>query len=865
MGRTKIYVVLPEYIEEAKKLEVKYPLYMQCYKDALTTVLDNIETNNEIKDNRKNRKNYHGNGGEQEFFAVDNNIIAFIGGRGSGKTTAVTEFCEILCKYQSKRENWRKCFSDGSLDGLKDCFFHSLDSIDASILDKKEDLTEVIFANMYQAFEDVIKGRTDTVFKDRSQGLMKKFDMVYKEYQNIGKREEQPILGDSVIVKLKNTSSSLKLQRSIDELVSCFLEFLNLTITSDICCRMSSYLVITIDDLDMNLENGYKMLDQLQKYWRSQKVIILLVIKDEQMHRICEKHFVDCLVPEYGGTHKNVYTKFEEEARVLSDAYLLKVLPVSNRIYMPEAKLDSTARIIDNPELEKDGIEVKSYILHKIWVKMGLYYDAEGLKRHFCLPSTIRELVSYNDFLDSLLPMDKIRESDKFMVLYDQNHERFDQDIDHRMTVNLLNDEQRKIYRLISGRSLERRAKYAVAFLRLRMQSEENEEKKERLPDEVDLLQYSYADLLKVLYDLGRTDYMDKALVHCMLASFTSEMVREYYSYRYNKEQEAKKRSKERLECLLGDTFGGEWFQGIMPAIEFPEGSGFWHRMEGYIQKADLRDRVIILMFPSKGLLKNKSSACEHVIEMLTGVVSCLECFMMLYDNYRDKDEQPISFQWDFQFNFGKTEDGEYVELSINHSVVFADFDIFGFVGKDVEPLQGVHKEIVEKLTRCFYNFLLEKIGMDLSECKKFKNNLRRKIQAISPLEKMKNETDSGIKVFPYYNLDLSYNVMKRVRKRIQEDQLIIQKNVYHYFQKVYGYIAEELQKEDEYYKNSEKGFCEEFVKSPFIKTFGIQMDNAESSPDHKLRETWFGKALEQMMLGVTMSLEDLMEDQKID
>ena len=199
--------------------------------------------------------------------------------------------------------------------------------IDASVLEKKEDLLEVIVANMYEVFQTKAKRNKDVWAATSSLGkdLSYSFDQVYKAYLNMGNLREQRVYGEPVLAELMNTSNSLKLKTEIEELLENPLALLDGDRRSsrEKECREKSYLVIPIDDLDLNLENGYEMLEQLHKYLASRKVIILITINYKQMKMICENQIVDSLIPEYGGVHKDIYDKFGRGAWQISNDYLL--------------------------------------------------------------------------------------------------------------------------------------------------------------------------------------------------------------------------------------------------------------------------------------------------------------------------------------------------------------------------------------------------------------------------------------------------------------------------------------------------------------------------------------------------------------
>lgn len=860
MENTRLEIRLQEFSKEEQerweRLGIKFPLYAKCYEDALKAILSNINYNQNSKNNKKDSETFF-IGMEDNYTAPleESNIIAFIGDRGSGKTTAINEFSRILYEYYDKHKNWN--LMNASCDGNR-YRFHILAPIDASVLETKEDLLEVILASMYQAFEKKIEYHKKSIGRsDLIQNIVRDFDNAYQDYINVRRHGEQLGLGETALAKLKYISNSLKTKNTIKSLINNFLDLLD----ERNGISENSYLVVVIDDLDMSPENGYEMLEQLHKYLAYERVIILIAIKYRQMKMICDQHFVDCLTPEYGGAHEKVYNKFYKEARMLSSDYLLKVLPMPNRIYMPKNNLKENGIIID-PQKEQEKLLVKEFILRKIAVKMNIYYDANGLKRHFCLPDTVRELVSYNEFLESLHSIEEIeqlsdKENESWIGLYDQNHERFNNNIEYRMAVRILDDEQLEIYHLIMDRNIERRAKYAISFLESWMEEKKKKgEKGEtktnngriRLKDKVDGRGYCYSDLLEIIYKLGREDYDDKALVHCLLASFTSEMVREYCSYKHNADLKARRRAENRLKCFLGNTFGGKWFGECMPKIKT---IGFEKRPMnvGYIPNAAVSEFVFTF-----GNIDKTIDIGIFMKKLLSDFVPSIERMTLLLSDFRNKSGERIGPEWKFSLSYGEVE-GQSIQLKISSGAKTAAFDIFGFIGKelrqkDVENITKLNENLAKDLKECLESALA---SLDYSDEKKkaLLRVLEREVRQKSIWAKTKMKP--GVIEFPYYNLDMSYNIMKRVKTKLSENIQLKEMEVYEYFCTVYRYVAEELKREEEYYqellgKEKTPHFFDDFVNIPYMKVFDIYGKNdKDKDKDKDMINFFFGTALERL------------------
>lgn len=869
MGSKDFRIILDEYEgsdkaeERARELGIEFPLYMQCYREALGAVLSNIAYNKEAYEKRKRQKSAFIGAKEAYTLPLDgSNIIAFIGDRGTGKTTAVNGFCQILHDYHLKKEKWEtEIVYKGN--ERKEHRFHVMTPIDASVLGTKEDLIEVILASMYQAFQEQKDDREREILKQR---IVREFNEVYMDYINInvGMREDQRILGESVLVKLRNISSSLKTKAVFEKLINDFLKWLDGDEADD------SYLVVTIDDLDMRQESGFEMLEQLHKYMESNKIIILVAIRYEQMKLLCDKYFLNCIMPTGGNNHKSVYSKFEKDAKKLSSDYLLKVLPLSNRIYMPEKKLLYKRGMI------KEDQEVwifKQYIFRKIALKMNIFYDIKGLKKHFCLPETVRELIAYRDFLNSLFSMEEIEAADivrteKQMSLYDQNHERFNWDIEKRMAVQLLSDDQLKVFQLIVERNLERRAKYAVSFLKSRQENvkqkiddkqEENKEQKSKgkqeinnngyLMDNVDEQHYCYTDLMEIIYKLGRNNYEDKVLIHCILASFTSEMEREYYSFRNNSDEDACRRSENRLKCFIGETFGGNWFNEVMPEVYLSSEEQRMRSLVGYIEAAEIGKLKI------KVIYQNAYDDREGLIERLTDIVPYIECLTTLFSNFVDESGKLISPRWVFKFD---NESHQDVSLTITSEASVASFDIFGFIGKELisdgeMSFGSLHEELMNGMKSGWTEYL-ENEGSGAVTPDDYADLLRKIENKSIWMHEKRKTRKKGKAVFPYYNLDLSYNVMKRVRVRIKENTLLGGKNLYDYFSTVYSYVAEELKSEENEYKkfmDSKKipDFYKSFVESSFVQLFDLGNGEKQERLDKRFFNDIFAEVFRKLTL----------------
>lgn len=821
---------------------IRYPLYINCYKEALNAIIENSYTY-EREFNRKDYcSDYCGNEFDNDYnFNKVNNIIAFLGERGSGKTTVVNEFCHILhslnrVNFREIKNTWMKSLQQSeAVRKLKDeaLDFTILKPIDASVLEEKENIVELIWADMYELFEKEAGNNSRGMAEAEKRKIIREFDEVYKNHSKICHSEIKDNLGESVLVKLKNMPSSFKTRETFSKLLTDYFNLVNPE------KHIKKYLVVTIDDLDLNIKHGYDMLEQIHKYLSHPQIIVLLAVDFEQISFICENYFIKKMMVK----NEECDERIVRHAKQLSNDYMLKILPVSNRVYLPDKDL-----ILKNAFVRSNGREqkVKDYILNKFAERTGIYYDGTGLKKHFCVPGTVRELVTYKDFLNTLFVIDwkndgekteSSSDSEKMMLWYDQNFRRVNKDINERMAYQVLKPVQRARFRLILERNIERRAQYTVYFCE--QWSKDSQES--ALKDYVDDRSYCYLDLLKCLYDYGRNRYEDKALVHCLLASFTSEMTWQYYNYLHNSDEAEREKSRRCLLGFVGETFGGKWLNEVIPIVKRKEDDVIYDAC--YIKNIELKVLKIEYQLAEGQTIISSQRPLDKKFDLLIAEIEKKEALKTLMGVLAFlngfKDDSGEVFIPDIEFNIeeGEIEKGKITTLSISLKAHYANFDILAFMAKP-DNLKAWYQTIYKKIRTGLAAGLGKALNTNLDAGRNIKIERLISVQ-------MKKPENTKEAIFPFYNLDLSYNVLKRVIRTCKKkiSRTIEAANFCDSIRKIYGYIAEELLAEDWFYnqekfadnsngeeryrikkgKSGSTSFAYNFVSSWFIQFFGIQ------------------------------------------
>lgn len=279
-----------------------------------------------------------------------NNIISFCGDRGTGKTSCMMSF-----KSQCERD-------------FDQCFF--LKEIDPSFFDDTHNIIELVVGSLYS----VLSKKDDEYDDNKRNDLVRQFNkvMIYMKY--LAKPEDKEHYYDG-LQELEALSVGLSLQDSIQELFSIFLQYVR-----------KEYLVIVVDDLDLNIQGAYIMSEHIRKYLTNEKCIIMLSVKVEQL--------IDA-VQHYLENSQNVDGA---EGHEMAVKYVTKLIPVSSRVNMPllEDYCDNELEYVYTNAVGESCTDkfhsVKEAVTHSIFWKTGyLFYNSRG-RNSLIIPSSLRSL-----------------------------------------------------------------------------------------------------------------------------------------------------------------------------------------------------------------------------------------------------------------------------------------------------------------------------------------------------------------------------------------------------------------------------------------------------------------------------------------
>lgn len=840
--------------------EFKNSFYKNVYKEAYLRVED-IINNSTAKQGNENKRI------SAALQADFPNIITFIGSRGVGKTSAMLSFMEALKDYCADDDN-NNPFYKFNVKGK--ILFTCLNCIDGSLMERGEDIFKTILAQMYQKFIDLEKDgaiHKGADFDFRKRELMRQLEDVYRTVCEIETMEKGRIIaGEAYISSLQSFSSSQKVRKDFVKLISNFTDLMRYnrfggTVQSD-----NHYVVIAIDDIDLNIQNSFSMLEKIHRYCTVPNVIVLLTLDVQQILSIVTNHFYE-VVPKVN----KLLIAQEQYVHNLSMDYLEKVLPVNYRIYMPG--------VSKNVLIKKEKTTLKKAILGKLYRRTGICFDSQGLKQHFYIPTSMRELTGFYLMLESMRKVNELHLTDSFALdkkteneeentriknIFEENYNIFLADLENRLILEKIHKSEdiiffRNLIRADVHRAMTSVKEYYRNCVN-RLKKQEVASETVYMPSNAD--DTSYGELIDVLYALGRhQNGMYKPMVHCLIAYFSLAFTREYIYEKLSYSEDSTSKQKGMTESIIGgQVASGGWSNSLIPSIKvMPEdGQGtsesngtqqrFLHKDIGHVSAARL-DNVLVI--PIEKEILDKAFEKNKQYDDLVRVLGKMEIMTLFFTNFVGTFENQRI--WKFYFSRSKT--GNYILCYVNTQEkdvgpASADFNVLNIITNSMyaeEKLSDVDAALIKALKTYVDENLKNKR-------EKTKDEIVNKIKMALEQNSLKNEYKKWNESYggptmplPLWWFDFSYNILKRAfRDQQKKNPKAINDTdkMYDYMKDLYSGIKKQLERQQEFYNSdryNEKAektgdeiqMVKMFAECPAIKMI-LAEEQHQSSQDMK-------------------------------
>lgn len=461
-------------IKIEKESEFNNSIFKEVYAQAAKNVEEIVIQSNTNTDNEKSI-------GDSDY----NNVIAFTGERGTGKSSSMISFADALNENTYDTEFWEKT------PGIKSIKIAALDIIDPSLFRNEDKLFEIIISKMFSNFQKKLKKNGNQIKQDRKRDLIKKFQKVFNNLKVLHNGKSQ-VYDKEAIEALSDLAYGTNLKNSFKTLVEEYLLCLY-----DIEKNQNGFLLIAIDDFDLNISGAYEMLEDIRQFLIQSNVIILIACKIEQLQDSIEKKIrseYKIMIP------KNSSSYLNDNPTDMAAKYLLKLIPINKRSYLPQLdfRTESINLFKDGKELPKNDKAIEEWILNKIYLKTDFIFVKKESNLNYLIPKNLREFIQFYKFIFEL--------TDNKIV----NQESFKKYFHKVWCINNLKKEQLKILNELESTDNGNKNKSLILSLKNYYNDVDilqvfDNEVKDILKPENNALNISIGDVITVIFNYSKS------------------------------------------------------------------------------------------------------------------------------------------------------------------------------------------------------------------------------------------------------------------------------------------------------------------------------------------------------------------------
>ncbi len=375
---------IPQYgVLVEKPEEIQNSMFCDIYAGAIDNVYDIMQGQGSTKN--------------ELFF---NPCIAFVGNRGTGKSSAMSSFAHFLENSIEKNCKWIK--NESVKRRISRAEFVALNAIDTANMCKTETIIADVASEMYRRYKEI----------DKDLSVEKKRDFIEKlktagDAAILRNADEQIKKGDQL---LADTDKIVHIKDLFEYAVKSFLSlYKGNTALED------RYLIIQLDDLDMNTTNAFTIMEEIRNILCIKNVIVLISVDIEQLKTVLKINFAQSLQTQSFncGTEGKKTNKI---AKDLSYKYIEKVLPLARRHYMLDFTIDQLEKFQsknflgdDDKNWEKLNLSsgeqapaIMDAVLHLIWRKTMMIPMRNSHKDYALIPRNLRSLCNFIVFLRNM-------------------------------------------------------------------------------------------------------------------------------------------------------------------------------------------------------------------------------------------------------------------------------------------------------------------------------------------------------------------------------------------------------------------------------------------------------------------------------
>lgn len=330
-----------------------------------------------------------------------NRVMAFVGDRGTGKTSAMISFVNACV------DGSVIMYEPGSVYGGEErrCSFYTLPVIEPSGFSDGESIVGCVVSQIYSELEEYHHKL------DRSliQTIVNQCTDV-REAIRVRGMSSQALLeqNSDELSHLRLLAQTKRLRERLGKLIDSYLAMCavcNSKSSNGVRAKENSnlnYLIVPIDDIDTSIHTAYRLAEELRRYFMLANVIVVMALKVEQLSDALEQ----CFINEF----KDLYTAglfFDTQPVAMAAKYIQKLIPEQRQIHMPSLSLTEQSSCI--LRTEEGNRPLVGYMLELVYRKTGLLLIPDEWESHPLIPHNLRALHQMLSLFQEMTDTAKLR------------------------------------------------------------------------------------------------------------------------------------------------------------------------------------------------------------------------------------------------------------------------------------------------------------------------------------------------------------------------------------------------------------------------------------------------------------------------
>ena len=389
-------------IDEKEPFIEEYRKAAHLLEDILEASQKAQTPNDEREENNDAKDKCAGYGVSGQYVEYNNNVIAFCGNRGDGKSSAMMTF--IYAAQNPEKVDKGNLWTNESI--VRNTEFVDTIYVDPSALDDVHNVLDIVLAQMFRNFRDAydkglrqeILGRNGNEkhdLKERDK-LLEYFQKAYRSLSLVKNSRDvlkEEFDDEGSLAKLSRLSDSMRLKEDMLRLTKAYLGYMG--------TGRHGAMIISIDDLDMSFSAAYAMAEEIRKYLILPNVVIIMAVRIEQLHFCVEEGNIKQLEQKF--KEKENY-QMRQEVQEMAERYVSKLIPLAHRVNLTKVQDFRNVKIkYDNKKKSeetgnnKDIVtfdSVAQFMLRMIYEKTGMVFLPMSQSHSWILPDNMRGMVS---------------------------------------------------------------------------------------------------------------------------------------------------------------------------------------------------------------------------------------------------------------------------------------------------------------------------------------------------------------------------------------------------------------------------------------------------------------------------------------